>query len=278
MNNNLSKKALILYHSGAGSTKFTSQMIEKELSESLHVKTESINFNYNYSKLYDYDVLIFGFPTYHCEPSTSIMEFLEKTEMLNLKIKTFFFTSYGLYTGDCSRIFYEKLKEKNFEILDFAEFKSPASDGVLMLPSSIRFMFNFGKDYLKNIKHFCEKIKNFQTLKERKKPKKKWYVPLNDVAKIYGQRYYDKMRDNMHIKKRDCTNCNLCVKVCDRGCFTKNVQTPNLNTSNCEFCLACIHYCPEKAIIFSDKMTTKPRLDRKFFKNKNLFYQNSVKQ
>ena len=38
-----------------------------------------------------------------------------------------------------------------------------------------------------------------------------------------------------------------------------------IDTDKCEFCLKCVHNCPVKAIIFSEKMKDKLRLDRKFY-------------
>lgn len=256
---------LILYHSGAGSTKLTSEIIASQLKGELDVDILHINFNFNYKKLYDYDFLIFGFPTYHCEPSTSMMDFIKQIPKLEKPIKAFFFTSYALYTGNCLRIFYQELNKRNFEILGCFQFRSPASDGVLMFSSRLNFMFRFEKNYSNHIKKVVSEIKNFKHLKKIRKPIYKWYVPLNEIAKYFGEREYDKMRNKMHIVTDLCTNCDLCVINCERNCWTSNELLPNFEPDNCEFCLECIHKCPKKAIIYSEKMKGKPRLNKKFF-------------
>ncbi len=266
----MKEKVLILYHSGAGSTKFTSKIVAEKLRGVFDVTIFSIGDITDYNITSKYDLLIFGFPTYHCEPSTSILEFIRNIRTINKNTTAFFFTCYTLYTGNCLRIFYNTLREKNINVLGFSQFRSPASDGVLLFPSSIRFMFNFEKNYIKKVTHFCKKIINYKSISPNKKPCYKWYVPLNELAKIYAKKDYDRMKANMRIINNRCTNCNLCVKVCERKCFTPGTNTPDLDTKNCEFCLACIHKCPKKAIIFSQNMALKPRLNHSFYKKKKM--------
>lgn len=262
------EKILILYHSGAGSTKLTSEILAQQLQKTFNVSIEHINFKFDYKKLYNYDLLVFGFPTYHCEPSTSMMDFIKQIPNSDGTIKTFFFTSYGLYTGNCLRIFYQELIKRHFKILRYYQFRSPASDGILMFSSRLKFMFNFEKNYTNHIKRVVTDINNYKKLNTKRKPLYKWYVPLNEIAKYYGEKEYNKMRDRIHIVTELCTNCNLCVINCERICWTSNKKEPTFKSDNCEFCMECIHKCPQKAIIFSDKMINKSRLDTQFFKNK----------
>lgn len=46
-----------------------------------------------------------------------------------------------------------------------------------------------------------------------------------------------------------CIGCGACVAVCSKGNYrmtSRGVKTEG----NCEFCFACIHNCPQKAIQF----------------------------
>lgn len=45
-----------------------------------------------------------------------------------------------------------------------------------------------------------------------------------------------------------CTGCGICTKVCPRGLFTVESGRVIRTQTPCEFCLACIQNCPEKAI------------------------------
>ena len=44
-----------------------------------------------------------------------------------------------------------------------------------------------------------------------------------------------------------CVECALCTRVCPRGNFKLSGRAQN--EGDCEYCLACAHACPEKAIV-----------------------------
>ena len=259
-------KALILYHSGAGSTKFVAEMIKEKLSDVFEVELNHINSFYDNKKLDEYELVVLGFPTHHAEPSLSMKEYIDALSSFVKSKKAFIYTTYGLYPGNSLRIFAKQLQGKNFQILAFEEFKAPASDGVLLFSDKLRFMFQFEKEFNDKLNNFTEKIENYKDIKPNTLPPYKWYVPLNDLIKPVGEKIYKKYRHNMHIDAELCTNCNLCVKVCDRNAWSKGENTPSFDVEKCEFCLECVHKCPEKAIVFTEKMKDKPRLNRKFFK------------
>lgn len=46
----------------------------------------------------------------------------------------------------------------------------------------------------------------------------------------------------------DCIGCGICTKVCPAGCIHLESQHAVNTMENCQFCMACIHSCPETAI------------------------------
>ena len=46
-----------------------------------------------------------------------------------------------------------------------------------------------------------------------------------------------------------CIGCGICTEVCPRGNYTLT-STGVKTEGDCEFCFACIHNCPQKAIVF----------------------------
>lgn len=55
--------------------------------------------------------------------------------------------------------------------------------------------------------------------------------------------------DGSQITVRDsCVGCGVCQSVCPAGNFCLEGGKANRKQSTCEFCLACVHNCPQKAI------------------------------
>jgi len=74
-----------------------------------------VDSNPDYQAMTNYDFLLFGFPTYHCSPSTSMLEFVENMPAKDGEAqKAFVFTTYGLYTGNSLRILIRLFKKRIF--------------------------------------------------------------------------------------------------------------------------------------------------------------------
>ena len=262
------RKVLIICHSGSGSTKTISELFRKKLSELYAVDMVQVGPNPNYQILSDYDFLLFGFPTYHGRPSTSMMEYVDNMPRLRAPQMTFVFTTCGLYTGNSMRILITRLWEKNVIAAGHLQVRGPASDGVLLYPPQISLMVKYEKKAGEKVTRAVSDISrllNLQTT-EPSKPTPKWYVPLNGVVNFFGERAYHRYRDGLHILGDECTNCNLCVKNYERGCWLAGQDRPSFKPMNCEFCLECVHNCPQQAIVFSEKMRDKPRSNRRFYR------------
>ncbi len=264
------KDILILYHSGAGCTKTISEVIYSNLIKDFEINSISINHpELSYQILCEYEILVLGFPTYHCRPSLSMLEFIRKITVFDQPLKAFVFTTFGLYSGNSLRIAIKQLYKKNIITLDYMRIKSPASDGAIILLSFLPFIFSFAKNSKHRIIKFISAIrKSHQTTSKLKIPHFKWYVPLNYINDVMGRINFNRYKKNLHIIEKRCINCQWCVKNCDRDCWIDGEITPKFYQKNCEFCLKCVHNCPRMAIVFSDKLKDKPRLNKNFFKIK----------
>ncbi len=260
-------KILILYHSGAGNTKLVSEILLNRLKQTHQVEISHVKKEYENTRLQQFDLLIFGFPTHHAAPTLTMTEYINRLNKFDQPIKSFIFTTYGLYPGNSLRIMAKLLQTKNIKVIDYEEFKAPATDGVLLFTDKLKFMFEFEKKLQEKINRFVAQIENFQNLTPKKLPPYKWYEPLNNLVKPLGMKYYEKLKSQMHIDPDLCTNCNLCVTVCDRSAWQSGNPIPEFVLDNCEFCLECVHKCPTQAIIFSDFMKDKPRLNKRFYHN-----------
>ena len=52
----------------------------------------------------------------------------------------------------------------------------------------------------------------------------------------------------LRINQEDCVGCGICSRVCPRGNF-EFTGNGVVCSGDCEFCLACIQNCPQKAIV-----------------------------
>ncbi|MBM6993793.1 MAG: EFR1 family ferrodoxin [Prevotella sp.] len=53
--------------------------------------------------------------------------------------------------------------------------------------------------------------------------------------------------EQRYASNDDCILCGICTMVCPRGCWHLGGPT-SVNFGQCDYCMACIHNCPRKAI------------------------------
>lgn len=56
-------------------------------------------------------------------------------------------------------------------------------------------------------------------------------------------------RDRFQIDMNECVACGICMEVCPRGNYALTGRGVETN-GQCDYCLACVHACPQKAITF----------------------------
>jgi len=273
---NTMNKILILYYSGSGSTRLIGEILGKHLLNQYKVDITEITKNFNYNTIEDYSLIILGFPSYHCEAPNPVIEFVSNMPALNKRKKTYVYTTCGIYGGNGIRNLVKLLITKNLVTINYMVITGPASDGSLMFPTMmskllsrltyvLRFHVTTGWKIKKNAASIDKIMKSLDF--QLNIPLYKWYVPLNNIAKYFGENKYNEYKENIHIIKDRCSNCKICIKNCTSDCWSEGIYNPEFSSEHCEFCLKCIHHCPEKAIIFSDAMKDKMRLNRKFYKD-----------
>ena len=194
-------------------------------------------------------------------------EFIERIDRFSEPKLGFCFTSYGLYHGNSLRIVIKLLQSKNIIIQDYKALKGPASDGSLLYPSKIKFMFRYGKNVRAKLDEFVNNITSSNHFRTKPKlPLWRVYVPFNELLKLVSVPIFNSYKNNLRVDYEDCITCEICVKECPRNCWIFIDDHVVFNGADCEFCTKCIHNCPTNAIIFNKKMKNKPRLNHRFYK------------
>lgn len=68
------------------------------------------------------------------------------------------------------------------------------------------------------------------------------------------------LRQNSFYATEACISCGICAKNCPTGTITvEKGQLPKWEKDTCVQCLACIHYCPERAIEYGNISKKKGR-------------------
>lgn len=79
------KRILIIYNSGAGSTKTIAEVYYSLLSE-YRIDIMPVKTPFDYSVLNGYDLIIFGFPCYHCDLSGLMKDFVNKMRLFAISL------------------------------------------------------------------------------------------------------------------------------------------------------------------------------------------------
>lgn len=256
------KQILIIYNSGAGSTKVIVD-IYRILLDGYQIEALPVSQSFDFSILRKYDLIIFAFPCYHCNISPLMRDFIERMPRQKEKRKAFVFITYGLYAGNTLRVFIKKCIEKNIYIEDYADYRAPATDGSLVFPS-LKFMYRYENRIAQNIKADMRKIKSILSIGDHKYrlPYFKPYVLLNYPNAWLGAR----VKLQIKVRKDVCIHCNLCVENCPRGCWSIDNLYPVFDKSKCDACYKCIHKCPSESLIFSSRTIRKKKMNNSFYK------------
>lgn len=271
------KKILIIYSTGAGSTKNIVDIYSVLLSQ-FQVDVFPVSLSFDFSVFSHYDLLVFAFPCYHCDMSRLMYEFMGKMPKQVAPQKAFAFITYGLYSGNTLRIFIKQCLEKNIYVEDYADYRAPGTDAALMFPA-IKFVYRYEKSIAANIKKDIERVQTILSSNHLsyKLPGFKLYCILNYLNKYLGKLH----KPQIKVRESVCTNCHLCIRNCPKNCWSVVDSYPIFDKTKCDTCYKCIHQCPQEALIFSECTIKKKKMNTLFYsmlKNKILQEINLIKQ
>ena len=248
------KKILVIYFSGAGSTKKVANLMCNRLLHDCEVDIFSIESK-EIPNINNYDALIVGTPTYHAIPSKLIMDFFNAISPLAEVVPAFIYNTRGLFSFNTNRALAKVLQAKNIFIIMDVAYRSPASDGSILAPFVKRF-FEFEKDIEKKIDCDCTTF-----LALLNKENYKFYIPrfqlssfFNVPNKAIGQRYTAKI----YLHEDRCSKCGKCNMQCPHSAFSSDINDyPIFDSKKCERLLSLCTPLSNFSIVIKKKGKAK---------------------
>jgi len=233
---------VMLYFSGTGNSKYVAELFSQKNNIPCHSIEESIDFE---SMIDTSDVIAFCYPVYMSRVPRMLREFVE-THMKALKgKKTIIFCTQLMLSGDGTRALAALFPKDHIDVIYTEHFFMPNNmPDVPILPIS----GNKGieKSLTKAKKRMDSVCRDIQSGKIKKRgfsiPSRILGMPQSLLLKSVEK------RANRAVSiDSDCTNCELCIKICPMNNFSIEDDKITHN-HNCTMCYRCINACPEKAI------------------------------
>jgi len=237
---------IVFYFSGTGNSLKATKSLAKELDN-----CEIISMTKPYNLTKEYDSIGFVYPVYFWGLPKRVIEFIQNMNFDNNK-NTYYYAiaTYGGLAGNAVYQLYELLFNKHKIKLNYGR--------------TLRMFANYVVAY--NMSDKIEKItassnKKLVTIINSIKMKKS--NKINKLTKIFNsinKNFVEKVSnmDNNFTVNNNCINCGICEKVCP----VKNIEIVEKKPQykhHCEQCVACIQFCPQRAINYSNVTQNRRR-------------------
>lgn len=110
----------------------------------------------------------------------------------------------------------------------------------------------------------------YKIVNQQFEPVKKSLNIQKTLVHFMAMKVFTKWDKNFWVDD-NCNNCGVCQKICSRGNISITGNQIKWN-GNCEVCLACLNWCPQKAIQFKEQTVNKERYTNPNIKMADLFH------
>lgn len=243
---------MILYFTGTGNSAFIANTIASHLDDEVMNLFDKIR-DHDYSELTSEKPWIIVTPTYAWRIPRIVSDWIKKTPLKGNHNIYFFMTCAGSvgYAGQ----YLEKIsQQKKLIYKGCAEIIMPENYIAMFETTPSHEIDSMLQSAKKQTLHFIQYIKNNELFPQKN-------ITLKDKLNsgIVNDLFYPMF---VHAKKFYATDqCISCGK-CERVCPLKNIQLKDKKPvwgHDCTHCMACISYCPTKAIEYGKKTVGKQR-------------------
>lgn len=247
-------KFALVYISPNGTTKSTTEILEKIIKEDGHsVSTYNLGspkYRNNHEQLYedikDSDIIGFGSAAYEMDMlkpmKTFIDDFNMKNQIYNYHFKAFMYLNYaGITSGKAFINAAQALRKNNIHTIGAFKVCAPHFHHEEIFPTD---------DTLKTINDFYKAIKTnnfkeieFERIKKVFAPEKKIINLIYPFVSIIS-----KIRTlPIKFNKNKCRKCKKCINECPIGAISLN-EIPMIDFNKCVHCYHCTKACNLHAI------------------------------
>lgn len=235
------EKCTIYYFTGTGNSLRAAQIIAMDLG---NTEIVSMRCNPDDVPATDSDVIGFIFPVYHWTLNEAIQEFVSKLQ-INSNAYIFAISTLCRINGYSFEVLDKLLKDKGARLQYAKRIFSVANLCIAYPP--------FPSERRK-IPETERKLK--RTALEIKAHRTNVYAKAGFFTRLFYPSMMPKYRavqsqiDVGFFASDACTSCGICSRVCPK----KNIAMVNghpVFLHNCSCCMACVAYCPTKAIQYS---------------------------
>ena len=242
-------RRIIFYFTGTGNCLYIARQLAGEDGEVLSIPQMVKHGKYEFKA----DEIGIVYPIYGHMPPNMVREFIGKAR-LEAGYK-FAVLTYGARKCDAVEI-WDRISRKAGNGFDYI--------GTIIMVDN--WLPNFDmNEQIRIDKHIPE---NLQKIKEDIAAQRRWHEPVTEEERQIHRDFLARtgldpevgflMKSEKSFTVTDaCISCGICTYVCPRGNYS---LTPGgaETSGDCEFCFACIHNCPQRAIRFTEIKEVNP--------------------
>ncbi|WP_238883853.1 EFR1 family ferrodoxin [Clostridium sp. YIM B02551] len=251
----------IYYFSGTGNSLKVSKAVKEGLGDAtlIQITKENLSITKDISS----DKIGFVFPVYFTGVPLMVKKFIENLEV-NKSAYIFAIATFGGTTTISLNQIEDILSKKGASL---------AAGFTVRMPGNYQVMYDA---YSKEVQEERFKAANEQVLKIVDSIKKNQHikVKISGVKIAFGRLAYKTFKPNNMDKNfwitEQCNGCSTCSKVCPASNI-KMVEGKPEWQHNCEVCLACMQWCPQKSIQYKKNTLKRGRYHHPDIKVNELF-------
>lgn len=247
---------MIFYFSGTGNSLYVAKNLKKDGEKLISISRET----HSNKDIYEYDLdgnesVTFVYPIYAWAPPEMVVDFVKRLKLNNYKENYICSViTCGENIGNAMEYFDSLLKNIGLKLNSGFSVVAPnnyiIAGDVDNTEDKNRKLLKLDED-IKNIKNIIDNKEIGVLMLDKGKTPKLTTKVINPLFNKYARgtkKFY--ANDN-------CTGCKICEKICNGKCI--KVDTKPVWSGQCSQCLACINYCPNRAIQYGKASTKKGR-------------------